>query len=66
MNRVDNINRGMSEMKPLNSIEIPSVEGKVAGPEAQGAPARSELRELGRFLHLRFGPVKHRRIILRA
>ena len=30
MNRVDNINRGMSEMKPLNSIEIPSVEGKVS------------------------------------
>jgi hypothetical protein len=44
MNRVDNINRGMSEMKPLNSIEIPSVEGKVAGPKAQGVPARSELR----------------------
>jgi len=35
MNRVDNINRGMSEMKPLNSIEIPSVEGKVSDDEWQ-------------------------------
>ena len=33
MNRVDNINRGMSDMKPLESVEIPSLEGKVSDEE---------------------------------
>jgi ribulose-5-phosphate 4-epimerase/fuculose-1-phosphate aldolase len=33
MNRVASINRGMNEMKPLDSIEIPSLEGKVSPEE---------------------------------
>jgi ribulose-5-phosphate 4-epimerase/fuculose-1-phosphate aldolase len=33
MNRVDSINRGMSESKPLDSVEIPSLEGKVSDEE---------------------------------
>ena len=33
MNRVDSINRGVSDMKPLESVEIPSLEGKVSGDE---------------------------------
>ncbi|MGN6848342.1 MAG: class II aldolase/adducin family protein [Sphingomicrobium sp.] len=33
MNRVDSINRGVSEIKPLDSIEIPSLEGKVSDEE---------------------------------
>ena len=33
MNRVDSINRGMTEMKPLDSVEIPSLEGKVSDEE---------------------------------
>ena len=28
MNRVDSINRGMADMKPLDSVEIPSLEGQ--------------------------------------
>ena len=30
MNRVDAINRGMSETRPLESVEIPSLQGKVS------------------------------------
>ena len=33
MNRVDSINRGMTDMKPLQSVEIPSLEGKVSDEE---------------------------------
>ena len=33
MNRVDTINRGMTELKPLESIAIPSLEGKVSDEE---------------------------------
>ena len=33
MNRVDSINRGMDAMKPLDSVEIPSLEGKVSDEE---------------------------------
>ncbi len=33
MNRVDDINRGMSGMKPLESVEIPSLQGKVSDEE---------------------------------
>src|SRR4051795_10888346 len=33
MNRVDDINRGMSDVKPLDSVEIPSLEGKVSDEE---------------------------------
>ena len=33
MNRVDAINRGMGETKPLDSIEIPSLKGKVSEEE---------------------------------
>ena len=33
MNRVDSINRGMSGMKPLDAVEIPSLEGKVGDEE---------------------------------
>ena len=33
MNRVDSINRGMDDMKPLDSVEIPSLEGKVSDEE---------------------------------
>src|SRR2546421_76048 len=33
MNRVDDINRGVSGMKPLESVEIPSLEGKVSDEE---------------------------------
>ena len=29
MNRVDAINRGMDEMRPLEAVEIPSMKGKV-------------------------------------
>ena len=33
MNRVDAINRGMSDMKPLEEVEIPSLKGKVSDEE---------------------------------
>lgn len=33
MNRVDGINRGMDDAKPLDSLEIPSLEGKVSDEE---------------------------------
>ena len=33
MNRVDAINRGMTDLKPLESVEIPSLEGKVSDEE---------------------------------
>src|SRR5690242_10342874 len=33
MNRVDSINRGIREMKALDSVEIPSLEGKVSDEE---------------------------------
>ena len=33
MNRVDNINRGMADLKALDSVEIPSLEGKVSDEE---------------------------------
>jgi len=35
MNRVDNINRGVADAKPLESIEIPSVQGSVSDEEWQ-------------------------------
>jgi hypothetical protein len=33
MNRVDSINRGMGELKPLDRVDIPSLEGKVSDEE---------------------------------
>jgi ribulose-5-phosphate 4-epimerase/fuculose-1-phosphate aldolase len=33
MNRVDSINKGMADLKPLQSVEIPSLEGKVSDEE---------------------------------
>jgi ribulose-5-phosphate 4-epimerase/fuculose-1-phosphate aldolase len=33
MNRIDNINRGMADLRPLQSIDIPSLEGKVSDEE---------------------------------
>jgi len=33
MNRVDAINRGMTDMRPLESVDIPSLEGKVSDAE---------------------------------
>ena len=33
MNRVDSINRGVDSVKPLDSVEIPSLEGKVSDEE---------------------------------
>ena len=33
MNRVDNINRGMSDVKALDSVDIPSLDGKVSDEE---------------------------------
>ena len=33
MNRVDNINRGMDQLKALESVDIPSLEGKVSAEE---------------------------------
>jgi ribulose-5-phosphate 4-epimerase/fuculose-1-phosphate aldolase len=33
MNRVDTINRGMTELKPLESVEIPSLEGQMSDEE---------------------------------
>jgi hypothetical protein len=33
MNRVDDINRGVSGMKPLESVDIPSLQGRVSGEE---------------------------------
>src|SRR5438067_12818163 len=33
MNRVDSINRGMTDLKPLESVKIPSLEGKVSDAE---------------------------------
>jgi len=33
MNRVDNINRGMEELKALEAVDIPSLEGKVSDEE---------------------------------
>jgi ribulose-5-phosphate 4-epimerase/fuculose-1-phosphate aldolase len=33
MNRVDSINRGVDSVKPLDSVEIPSLEGKVSDQE---------------------------------
>ncbi|CAN5174247.1 class II aldolase/adducin family protein [soil metagenome] len=35
MNRVDSMNRGMSEAKALDSVEIPSLKGKVSNEEWQ-------------------------------
>ena len=35
MNRVASINRGMDNMKPLDSVEIPSLQGKVSAEEWQ-------------------------------
>ena len=33
MNRVDNISRGMGDLRALDSVEIPSLEGKVSDAE---------------------------------
>jgi hypothetical protein len=33
MNRVDAINRGMDDLKPLEAVEIPSIKGKVSDEE---------------------------------
>ena len=33
MNRIDDINRGMDRMRPLQEVEIPSLEGKVSDEE---------------------------------
>src|SRR5438309_8323884 len=33
MNRVDDINRGMSDLKPLEAVEIPSMKGQVSDEE---------------------------------
>ena len=33
MNRVDSINRGMSDIRPMDSVEIPSLKGKVSNEE---------------------------------
>lgn len=33
MNRIDSINRGVSDVKPLDSVQIPSMEGKVSAEE---------------------------------
>ncbi len=33
MNRVDSMNRGMSDLKPLQSVDLPSLEGKVSDEE---------------------------------
>jgi len=33
MNRVDSINRGMSDMQPLEAVDIPSLEGRVSDEE---------------------------------
>ena len=33
MNRVDSINRGMDDMKPLDTIDVPSMQGKVSDEE---------------------------------
>ncbi len=33
MGRVDAINRGMTELSPLQSVEIPSLQGKVGDEE---------------------------------
>src|SRR5256714_15147754 len=33
MNRVDDINRGVADVKPLESVEIPSLKGKVSDEE---------------------------------
>ena len=33
MNRVDTINRGMDDIKPLESVDIPSMKGKVSDEE---------------------------------
>ena len=33
MNRVDAINRGMDDIKPLEAVEIPSLKGKVSAEE---------------------------------
>lgn len=33
MNRVDSINRGMAEFNPLESVEVPSIKGKVSDEE---------------------------------
>ena len=35
MNRVDSINRGITELTRLESVEIPSLEGKVSDEEWQ-------------------------------
>ena len=35
MNRVASINRGMNDMKPPDSVEIPSLEGKVSPERAR-------------------------------
>jgi len=33
MNRVDSINRGMNDTRPMESVEIPSLRGKVSDEE---------------------------------
>ena len=33
MNRVDDINRGMASASPLETVEIPSLEGRVSDEE---------------------------------
>jgi ribulose-5-phosphate 4-epimerase/fuculose-1-phosphate aldolase len=33
MNRVDSINRGMNDMRPMDSVDIPSMKGKVSDEE---------------------------------
>ena len=33
MNRVDSINRGVMDVKPLDCVEVPSLEGKVSDEE---------------------------------
>ena len=47
MNRVEDINRGVRDVKPLESVEIPSLEGRVSAEEwairldlAKGKPAQ--------------------------
>jgi ribulose-5-phosphate 4-epimerase/fuculose-1-phosphate aldolase len=33
VNRVESINRGMSDMRPLEAVDVPSLEGKVSAEE---------------------------------
>ena len=56
MNRVDQINRGMSDFKPLNAVDIPSLEGKVSDEEwaiidkAAGRPIRVPAEVVAPFM----------------